>query len=126
MRGRARRALRRTATAALAAIAVALGAAVPAVADDACAGLSTVACENLKPGTPQAQWDLAGAGDESLQGFTTQISAAAGESVDFKVKTTATSYSLEIYPLGWYQGTALGWSTSSNRPSRYPRHSPRA
>ena len=64
--------------AALLALLVAGGlAAAPAGAQAACnapSGASAIANENAQPGTPQGQWDIAGAGDPSIQGFATDIS----------------------------------------------------
>ncbi|WP_426245723.1 N,N-dimethylformamidase beta subunit family domain-containing protein [Nocardioides sp. LHG3406-4] len=68
----------------------------------ACA--NEIACENAKPGTPKSVWDIQEAGDETIQGFATQISVNRGERIDFKVDTTAPSFSVEIYRTGWYAG----------------------
>lgn len=80
------------------------GVAQAGVADTCQAGLSAVACENLRPGTPESVWDVDGAGDGSIQGFATQMSVNRGATVDFKIKTDAAAYRIEIYRLGWYQG----------------------
>ncbi len=85
-------------------------AAVPALlpaanAADPCSPLlNAVACENSKPGSPPAEWDITGAGDPDIQGFSTEISVNAGQPIDFKVDTTAASYTIGIYRTGWYQG----------------------
>ncbi len=63
-----------------------------------------VACENTQPGNPPSEWDIAGAGDASIQGFATDISVGQGETVRFKVDTPATDYRLDIYRLGYYGG----------------------
>ncbi|WP_199752749.1 N,N-dimethylformamidase beta subunit family domain-containing protein [Actinoplanes sp. ATCC 53533] len=77
----------------------------PAAAADACAPLlNPVACENTKPGTPRSTWDVSGAGSAALQGFATQMSVNVGETVNFKIKSTATSYRLDVYRMGWYGG----------------------
>ena len=60
--------------------------------------------ENAKPGTNPAIWDVPGAGDPSIQGFTTDISYDLGQTVQFKIQTPATSYRLDIYRMGYYQG----------------------
>lgn len=85
-------------------------AAVPALlpaasAADPCSPLlNAVACENSKPGSPPEEWDISGAGDPDIQGFSTQISVNAGQPIDFKVDTTASTYTIGIYRTGWYQG----------------------
>jgi hypothetical protein len=47
---------------------------------------------------------VSGAGDPSIQGFATDISVNRGETIDFKIDTTAAAYDLEIYRLGYYGG----------------------
>src|SRR5690349_22320854 len=89
----------------LAAATLAVPSAGPAAAADACAPLlNPVACENTKPGTPKSTWDVSGSGSAALQGFATQMSVNVGETVNFKIKSTATSYRLDIYRMGWYGG----------------------
>lgn len=86
--------------------------ATPAAAD-ACAPLiNPVACENSRPGTPRGTWDVSGAGTDALQGFPTQISVNAGETVNFKIRSTAASYRLDIYRMGYYGGTGARLITS--------------
>jgi len=60
--------------------------------------------ENCKAGAPASEWDVQGEGDPSIQGFATDISVNRGERVDFKVKTDAADYRLDIYRLGYYAG----------------------
>jgi hypothetical protein len=72
--------------------------------------VNRIAEENAKPGTDPSIWDFAppgnkpGAGNDDIQGFTTDISYNAGQTVHFKISTIATRYRLDIYRLGWYQG----------------------
>ncbi|MBI4492659.1 MAG: DUF4082 domain-containing protein [Chloroflexi bacterium] len=63
-----------------------------------------IVCENSKPGNPSTEWDVSGAGDPSIQGFATDISVNKGETVFFKVKTTAAAYRADIYRMGYYGG----------------------
>ena len=63
-----------------------------------------IVCENTKPGNPSSEWDLEGAGDPTIQGFTTDISVDQGSTIHFKIKTPATKYHLDIYRLGYYNG----------------------
>jgi hypothetical protein len=66
---------------------------------------NAISCENSLPGTDPAAWELGyGAGDESIQGFATDISVDAGNRIDFKVDTDATPYTIDIYRTGYYQG----------------------
>lgn len=77
-----------------------------AVAADPCNPVvNAVACENSKPGSPPSEWDnITGAGDDSIQGFATAISVNAGQPIQFKVDTSASTYRIAIYRTGWYSG----------------------
>jgi hypothetical protein len=63
-----------------------------------------IAIENQLPGHPSTEWDINGAGDPLIQGFATDISVSVGSRVDFKVRTNATTYRVDIYRMGYYQG----------------------
>jgi hypothetical protein len=99
----------------LVATALTVPSATPAAAADPCAPVvNPVACENTKTGTPKATWDVSGSGSAALQGFTTDISVNVGETVNFKIKSTATSYRLDIYRMGYYGGNGARLITSVN------------
>ena len=66
--------------------------------------VSPVACENTKPGDPESQWGISGAGSSTIQGFATAMSVNLGETVQFKVDTAASSFRLDIYRMGYYGG----------------------
>src|SRR5688572_31637216 len=66
--------------------------------------LNPIVCENFQAGAPSSEWNVAGAGDSTIQGFATAMSVDQGETVRFKIKTDATSYRLDIYRLGYYGG----------------------
>ena len=90
----ARRALHRLAvllTLILASAALAIvTAATPAVAAPCDPPVTNpVACENTLPGSPESEWGITGAGSTTIQGFATDMSVDQGETVDFKVDTTA-------------------------------------
>ncbi|MFC3736266.1 N,N-dimethylformamidase beta subunit family domain-containing protein [Paractinoplanes deccanensis] len=86
----------------------------PAAAD-ACAPLvNPVACENTKPGTPRSTWDITGYGSAALQGFSTDISVNVGETVQFKIDSSAASYRVDIYRMGYYGGNGARLITSVN------------
>lgn len=65
---------------------------------------NAIVTENSKPGNPESEWQIDGAGDLSIQGFATDISYNKGDLAHFKVKTNASSYTLKIYRLGYYNG----------------------
>ena len=73
---------------------------------DACAPPlgNQITCENSKPGNPPSEWDIDADGDPSIQGYATDISVNHGNTVNFKVKTDAAAYRIDIYRLGWYGG----------------------
>ncbi|MFI5896533.1 DUF4082 domain-containing protein [Actinoplanes sp. NPDC051513] len=85
---------------------------VPSANADTCA--NPIVCENNKTGDPREDWDISGSGDAGLQGFATKMSVQAGEQIQFKIKTPATSYSIDIYRLGWYNGDgARKWGSAT-------------
>ncbi|MCP3421037.1 DUF4082 domain-containing protein [Nocardioides pinisoli] len=63
-----------------------------------------VACENTLPGSPESEWGVTGAGSSSIQGFATDMSVDQGQTIGFKVDTSASSYRLDIYRMGYYGG----------------------
>jgi hypothetical protein len=65
---------------------------------------NAIVAENCLPGNPPSQWDVSGEGDLSIQGFATDISVDAGQTIGFKVATNSTNYRIEIYRLGYYAG----------------------
>src|SRR5262249_52146170 len=63
-----------------------------------------IPAENLLPGNPPSEWDVTGSGSSTIQGFATDISVNKGGTISFKVTTTAASFAMNIYRLGYYQG----------------------
>ncbi|MDP8909083.1 MAG: DUF4082 domain-containing protein, partial [Chloroflexota bacterium] len=76
-----------------------------------------VACENTKPGTPEASWRVSGTGDPTIQGFSTSISVDRGGTIAFKIKTPAASYRIDILRLGYYGGDGARLVQGNVRPS---------
>src|SRR4051794_9093179 len=114
---------RRTLLAILPLIVIAIAAmAVPTGHAAACA--NPIACENLLPGTPKSTWDISGSGSSTIQGFATDISVNAGQTVQFKIKTPAKSYRLDIYRMGYYQGNGARLITSVNPSATLPQTQP--
>ncbi|WP_372594179.1 N,N-dimethylformamidase beta subunit family domain-containing protein, partial [Actinotalea sp.] len=83
-----------------------------------------VACENAIVESPAPDWDIEGAGDPTIQGFATEISVDAGETIDFKIDTPATSYTIDVYRTGWYGGngarTVASLAPSATLPQTQP------
>ena len=87
-------------------------------------GQNPVAVENAKQGNPQSAWDISGAGDLTIQGFTTQVSVNQGEVIHFKIKTDAKSYRLDIYRLGYYNGLGARFIASITPSAALPQIQP--
>ena len=69
----------------LLALAAALAAAL-LIADSAQAACGNpVACENVLPGDAQSDWQITGIGDSQIQGYATQFSVNAGQTISFKI-----------------------------------------
>src|SRR6185436_9153814 len=90
-------------------------AAFPAAGMAACA--NPVACENEKAGSAPSTWQVSGAGDSTIQGYATSMSVNKGDTVRFKIKTTASNYHIDIYRLGYYQGLGARLQTAGIRPT---------
>src|SRR6267142_2104546 len=71
-----------------------------------------IEAENCLAGNPPSQWYIQGAGSSNIQGFTTDISVNVGQTVTFKISTTALSWRIDIYRLGYYQGNGARFITS--------------
>ena len=67
-------------------------------------GSNPIVCENNLTGNPASEWDISGAGDTTIQGFATDISVNKGTTVRFKVSTSASSFQVNIYRVGYYGG----------------------
>ena len=76
-----------------------------------------IVLENQKPGTPESTWAIHGSidnqGDSQIEGFATQISVNAGQTVDFKINDSVSGgYTIDIYRLGYYGGDGACLVTS--------------
>ncbi|MBO3743305.1 DUF4082 domain-containing protein [Actinoplanes flavus] len=78
----------------------------PAFAADPCAApVNAIACENSKAGVDPNTWDnIWGAGDHTIQGFTTDMSVNVGQTVTFKIESEG-PYRIDVYRLGYYGGS---------------------
>jgi hypothetical protein len=87
-----------------------LGSAAPQAAGASCA--NPVACENLLPGNPSSQWDVASNEGSTIQGFADPFSVNLGGTITFKIKASASSYKVDIYRMGYYGGNGARLITS--------------
>ena len=102
-------------------------AATPAFAAGPCGPpvTSVIACENTLPGDPESDWQIANSGDASLQGYATAMSVNVGDTVTFKIKSTASAYHLDILRVGYYQGNGARKIVSKLAPTvPYPQSQP--
>lgn len=99
---------RRTFLKGTAAGAAVVGLAPSLVACMADSGPNPVSDENTKTGTSNFQTFQ----KDSIQGFATDISVNAGDTVSFKVDSPSTNYRIDIYRLGWYGGAGATLVTS--------------
>jgi len=114
-----------TAFAALTGLILSLLIAAPARAAEECGPEdNAIVCENSKPGSPWTEWDIDGAGDDSIQGFAADISVNVGEPIDFKIDTDASAYSIDIYRTGWYNGLGARKITSISPSAQLPQTQP--
>ncbi len=64
-----------------------------------------IVAENCMAGSPRTEWDIPIEGAPSIEGYATDISYNKGEVAQFKIKSPATSYRIDIYRMGYYGGT---------------------
>ncbi|MGA7770800.1 MAG: N,N-dimethylformamidase beta subunit family domain-containing protein, partial [Candidatus Sulfotelmatobacter sp.] len=101
-----------------------LGLSSAAFAQNCSAPANPIEAENCLPGNPPSQWDVSGAGDPTIQGFGTDISVNAGQTIDFKVKTDANAYTIEIYRIGYYSGMGARLITTLQPSAKLPQSQP--
>jgi hypothetical protein len=94
---------------------------------DTDASTSWVVAENEKPGT--SKWRIPADAPTSIEGFADVVSAQRGDVVTLYVSTPASSFRVEAYRIGYYQGTGgrFIWRSARQRgrdqpaPNRTPR-----
>jgi hypothetical protein len=90
-----------------------------------CFAQNAITIENALPGNPQYEWDTPDG--NGIQGFASEFSVNAGESVSFKVDLpgvqTPEAYTIKVYRIGYYQGNGarliadLGTFSGSAQPA---------
>jgi hypothetical protein len=94
-------------------------------ATDPCgAGGNPIACENQKTGNSPDEWDITGAGSDTIQGFSTDISVNAGSPISFKIDTAVSNYTITIYRLGYYDGDGARQVATVTPSATLPQHQP--
>ena len=92
-------------------------------APDCVRPVNRIVAENCKPGNPPTEWDVNGSGDLKIQGFATDISVNAGETIGFKIDSGSRAYRSDIYRLGYYGGMGAR-RVASTRPAASPQPQP--
>ena len=65
--------------------------------------MNRIQSENMNPGTPN--WQLANpATDGSIEGYASLTSVNIGGTIQLFVNTTDSTYNIEVFRTGWYQG----------------------
>jgi hypothetical protein len=87
---------------------------------------NAIVAENCLPGSPDSEWDVKNgfAGDPSIQGFATDISVNRGSTVYFKVDTSASAYTIDIYRMGYYGGMGAHKVTTIHPSATLPQTQP--
>jgi hypothetical protein len=85
---------------------------------------NAIEAENCRAGSPSSEWYVSGTGSANIQGFTTDISVNAGQTIYFKVSATAIAYGLQIYRFGYYQGLGARFITSISASVQLPQIQP--
>jgi hypothetical protein len=83
-----------------------------------------IEAENCLTGSDSSQWTVGGSGDPTLQGFATDISYDLGQTVNFKINTTATNYSIGIFRIGYYAGLGARKITTVSPSVHLPQTQP--
>jgi hypothetical protein len=83
---------------------------------------NSIEAENCLPGS--TGWQVGGSGDSTIQGFATDISFNVGQTVNFKVNTSAKNYHLAIYRMGYYQGNGARLITTITPSVTLPQSQP--
>jgi hypothetical protein len=78
------------------------------------------------PGSPSSEWDLASgsAGDLTIQGFADAISVNQGGTINFKIDTPASAYTIDIYRMGYYGGNGARKIASITPSAHLPQTQP--
>ncbi|MEV7966768.1 DUF4082 domain-containing protein [Sphaerisporangium sp. NPDC088356] len=83
----------------------------PAVAAGPCdAGGNAVTCENSLTGNPSTEWETDSRG--TVEGYADQMSVNLGQTVNFKIRSSALALRVDIYRIGYYQGNGARKITS--------------
>ena len=84
-----------------------------------------IVAENCNTGTSSSVWDIGIGGDDpSIVGFATDISVNQGQTINFKINTNASAYTMNIYRIGYYGGMGARLITSITPSVQLPQTQP--
>jgi predicted RNA-binding protein with TRAM domain len=118
---------RRSLTLLLALVAATLGVSLAragAALADCSTATNPIACENALPGDPESDWQPGTPDDPAIEGFATQMSVNAGQTEQFKIKTSSTSYHIDILRIGYYGGNGARLITTIRPSVTLPQSQP--
>ena len=97
----------------------------PSIARASCSSpANAIEAENCLPGTNSSVWTVDGSGDPTIQGFATAMSVNAGQTISFKINTTARAYTIQIFRLGYYAGNGARNVANINPSATLPQSQP--
>jgi hypothetical protein len=108
----------------LLAAAALLAMAAPAGLAQCSAPPNAIVAENCLTGNPDSDWQISGSGDATIQGFATDISVNAGQTIYFKINTPAKQYTIDIYRMGYYGGAGARKVASVTPSANLPQSQP--
>ena len=71
-----------------------------------------VACENELPGTPESTWEMTPGDGSTIAGFADPFSVNISDTINFMIQSPASSYTIDIYRIGYYGGDGARFITS--------------
>src|SRR6516164_1624193 len=85
---------------------------------------NAIVAENCLSGNDPSQWQVSGIGDSTIQGFATDMSVNAGQTIDFKIETTASAYTIAIFRIGYYGGMGARKVATISPSAKLPQSQP--
>ncbi|GII53523.1 hypothetical protein Pth03_19120 [Planotetraspora thailandica] len=95
----------------------------PAAAAGPCgAGGNPIACENDQDGSPPSEWETNPHG--TVEGYGDQMSVNVGQTINFKIRSSALNLQVDIYRMGYYRGAGARKITSVPATTSVSRNQP--
>ena len=89
------------------------------------APVNAIEAENCQqPAADPSDYMVDGIGDDTIQGYATDSSVNVGQTIKFKVNTTARAYTITIFRLGYYGGSGARQIATVNPSVALPQVQP--